>query len=219
MRILLIAVLFLALVAGSFWAGSWYRQGETAKVNPSGVKSPAVNADKSPDTAIDTSLLPGTLNVSPEKQQLIGVKVATVEKCPSSHTLRVLGRVVPDENNIYRINSGTDGWVKKILPVTTGSLVQKDELLATFYAPEFFSAIRAYLVALRSLERFEASRKEAKEQQDLTGASIEIYRNSLRNLGMTMRSRAPARARTKSRSGPRRRVSSWPGTSRSASAS
>ena len=59
---------------------------------------------------------PGTVNVSPEKQQLIGVKVATVEKAPGTHTLRVLGRVVPDETRLYRINSATDGWVKKILP-------------------------------------------------------------------------------------------------------
>jgi Cu(I)/Ag(I) efflux system membrane fusion protein len=128
---------------------------------------------------------PGTVNVSPEKQQLIGVKVATVEKTPGTHTIRVLGRVAPDEARIYRINSATDGWVKKILPPTTDSLVHQDELLATFYAPEFFSAMRAYIFGLRALDRFEASRKETKEQLEQTGANIESYRNSLRNLGMT----------------------------------
>src|SRR3974390_2250107 len=40
-------------------------------------------------------LPPGTVNVSAEKQQLIGVKISTVEKAPGTHTLRVLGRVVP----------------------------------------------------------------------------------------------------------------------------
>jgi RND family efflux transporter MFP subunit len=123
--------------------------------------------------------------VSPEKQQLIGVKVATVEKAPWTPTLRVLGRVAPDENRVYRIISATDGWVKKILPVTTGSLVKEDELLATFFSPEFFSGIKAYLFGLRSLDRFEASRKETKEQIEQTGANIENYRNALRNLGMT----------------------------------
>ena len=121
----------------------------------------------------------------PEKQQLIGVKVARVEKASGSHTLRALGRVVPDETRIYRINAATDGWVKKMLPVTTDSLVQKDELLATFYAPEFFSAMKAYLYGLRSLDRFQKSGKETKEQLDLTDANIENYRNALRNLGMT----------------------------------
>ena len=75
---------------------------------------------------------PGTINLSPEKQQLIGVKVMTVEKVSWNHTLRVLGRVVLDENRVYRINAATDGWVKQVLSPTTDSLVQKDELLATY---------------------------------------------------------------------------------------
>ncbi len=162
--------------------------------------------------------------MSPEKQQLIGVKVATVEKAPGSHTLRVLGRVVPDETRIYRINSATDGWVKKILPVTTDSLVQKDELLATFYAPEFFSAMQAYLFGLRYAGPVRGERKETKEQLEQTGANIENYRNSLRNLGMTEHQmdeilQTPAAVRTTSRSERRRPASSWPGTSRPASAS
>jgi len=72
-----------------------------------------------------------------------------------------------------------------MLPVTTGSLVQENELLASFYAPEFFSAMKAYLYGLRSLDRFQKSGKETKEQLELTDANIENYRNALRNLGMT----------------------------------
>jgi membrane fusion protein, copper/silver efflux system len=139
------------------------------------------------DAAVKESgvLPPGVVRVTPDRQQLIGVKVTTVESAPSSHTIRVLGRVVPAETRIYRVNAATDGWVKKILPVTTDSLVAKDELLATFYAPEFFSAMKAYLYGLRALDRFEASQTETKEQLEQTGASIDNYRNSLRNLGMT----------------------------------
>jgi len=188
MKKLLYVPFILLLLAGSFLAGSWYNRRNAVDVISSGVKPASVNADKRPGNDTDTGtspLPPGTVNVSPEKQQLIGVKRVTVEKAPWSVTLRVLGRVAPDENHIYRINSATDGWVKKILPVTTGSLVKKDELLATFFSPEFFSGIKAYLFGLRSLERFEASRKETKEQIEQTGANIENYRNALRNLGMT----------------------------------
>ena len=203
----------LLLLFGSFLAGAWYTQRRGAANPTSGARTvlyyvdpmhPAYKSDKAgiaPDCGMElvpvyadgtmggaggaAGLLPGTVNVSPDKQQLIGVRVAMVEKTPGTHTLRVLGRVVPDETRVYRINAATDGWVKKILPVTTDSLVQQDELLATFYAPEFFSAMKAYLYGLRSLDRFEASRKETKEQLELTGANIEGYRNALRNLGMT----------------------------------
>jgi RND family efflux transporter MFP subunit len=152
------------------------------------MKMEAVYADDGPvgqPSGMVTSMPPGTVKISAEKQQVVGVKVATVEKAPSRHTLRVLGRVVPDETRIYRINAATDGWVKKMLPVTTGSLVRKDELLATFYAPEFFSAMKAYLYGLRSFDRFQKSGTETKEQLELTDANIENYRNALRNLGMT----------------------------------
>jgi membrane fusion protein, copper/silver efflux system len=133
----------------------------------------------------DGSLPPGTVSLSPEKQQLSGIKVADVKKAPWTGTLRVLGKVAPDEIRIYRINAATDGWVKKILPVTTGSLVKKDELLASFYAPEFFSAMKAFLYGLRSFDRFQKSGTETKEQLETTDANVDNYRNGLRNLGMT----------------------------------
>jgi membrane fusion protein, copper/silver efflux system len=178
----LYAFFILLLLVGAFLAGSWFNNRET-KSDRLIVKPPEVNAAERPET--DTSNFPpGTIRVSPEKQQLIGVRVATVEKLPRSSTLRTLGRVAPDETRIYRINAATDGWVKKMLPVTTDSLVRKDELLATFYAPEFSSAMKAYLYGLRSLDRFQKSGKETKEQLESTDASIENYRNSLRNLGM-----------------------------------
>jgi membrane fusion protein, copper/silver efflux system len=175
------AALVVILLAGSFWAGSWYHsKHEAVKVDSRSVKSVVLSFPEKSDTGMS----PDTVNLSPEKQRMIGVKVATVKKDPWTPTLRVLGRVVPDENRIYRINSASDGWVKKILSNTTGSLVEKDELLATFFSPEFFSGIKAYLYGLRSLDRFQKG-KETKEQLDLTDANIENYRNALRNLGMT----------------------------------
>ena len=180
----------LVFIVGSFWAGSWYSQRksggdppETRRVlyyvdpmNPShtsdkpglapcGMKMEPVYADDGAGQAsgnASSSMPPGTVKISPEKQQVIGVKVATVEKSPGRHTLRTLGRVAPDETRIYRINAATDGWVKKMLPITTDSLVRKDELLATFYAPEFFSAMKAYLYGLRSMDRFQRAARRAR---------------------------------------------------------
>jgi multidrug efflux pump subunit AcrA (membrane-fusion protein) len=143
-RMLLVALFFI-LLAGYFLAGSWRQSKREALGNNSyGMESSAVKSTEESDTDNDNSpLLPGAIRISQERQQFIGVKTATVEKVSETHTLRALGRVVPDENRIYRINSATDGWIKKILPPTTDSLVEKDELLATFYTPEFFSALKA----------------------------------------------------------------------------
>lgn len=208
MRKALGIAIIVVLVAVSFLAGKWYQKKRLPNIDvqvghkvlyyvdpmnpalksdkpgvaPCGMPLEAVYADGSTDTS---GMPPGTVHVSPEQQQLIGVKVATVEKTSWNHPIRVLGRVVPDENRIYRINSATDGWVKTVLPVTTGSLVRKDEMLATFYSPEFFPAIKAFLYGMRSLERFESSGQETQGQIDLTNANIDNYRVSLRNLGMS----------------------------------
>ena len=66
----IVVFLFLGI---SFVAGYWWR-GDTPKGKPSIIKpQPASVAD-------DSSDIPGTVPVSPEKQQLMGVRLATVEK-------------------------------------------------------------------------------------------------------------------------------------------
>ena len=202
-----IAIL-ITLMLASFLAGSRYQENHR---NDNGAResrkvlyyvdpmNPSLRSDKAgtapcgmplepvyADSSLDPSgMPPGTVHVNPEQQQLIGVKVATVERNSWTHTIRVPGRVVPDETLIYKMNSATDGWVKRVLPVTTGSLVKKDDVLATFYSPEFFPAIKAFLYGMRSLERFEESGNETQGQIDLTNANIDNYRVSLRNLGMS----------------------------------
>jgi RND family efflux transporter MFP subunit len=157
-------------------------------IAPCGMPMEAVYADGGSSLGHSDEMAgmpPGTVRIGGDWQQLFGVKVAEVEKKAIPRMIRILGRVAVDETRIYRINAATDGWVKKMLPVTTGSLVRKDELLATFYAPEFFSAMKAYLYGLRSLDRFQQSGDETKAQLESTDANIENYRNALRNLGMS----------------------------------
>ena len=59
--------------------------------------------------------------------------MAKVEKSPWTYTLRTVGKVAVDENRIYRLNAFDQGFVIKVYNNSTGSLVRKDEPLATFY--------------------------------------------------------------------------------------
>jgi membrane fusion protein, copper/silver efflux system len=130
------------------------------------------------------SLLPGTAHVSPEKQQMIGVRVAQVEKSSGLRTLRLLGRVAADERRVYRLNAATDGWIQQTFSDSTGSVVQKDQVLAEYYAPEFLGAEQAYFYALNSLDRFKAAGKETSDQIAVTQVSVRQAADGLRNLGM-----------------------------------
>ncbi len=206
MKRTLSAAVLVLLVTVSFFAGSWYQKKKVMTSSPAAHKilyyvdpmNPALRSDK-PGTApcgmpfqpvyaddpAESRMPAGAVSVSLEKQQLIGVTTAIVQKAASNQAIRVLGRVIPDETRIYKINSASDGWVKRVLPFTTGSLIKKDELLATFYSPDFFPAIKAYLYGLRALDRFSANDKETQGQIDVTNANIDSYRVSLRNLGMS----------------------------------
>jgi len=111
MKYLLTAILFLALLAGAFLAGTWYRQGETASVHSPEAKSPSVSTHAKHDTVAETemdpsALPPGTVRIPPDKQQMVGVRTGVVEKAAVEHFIRTVGRVAPDEKRVYRLVAG-----------------------------------------------------------------------------------------------------------------
>ncbi len=135
--------------------------------------------------AASSTMPAGTVEVRPEKQQLLGLRVGPVEKASGSRTIRVLGRVVTDPTRIYKLNAAVDGWVRSVTSDAVGSFVKRDQLLASFYAPEFLGAEQAYIYAIGALDRFQATGKETPEQISLANATIQSAADSLRNMGMT----------------------------------
>jgi RND family efflux transporter MFP subunit len=130
---------------------------------------------------------PGAVKVSLARQQLIGVNVSPVEIKPMTYTLRLYGRIVPDETKIYRINASTASWVRQLSDITTGSIVGKDQLLAEVLAPAFYNAQITYLVAMDNLDRIRAQLGvEIRHQQThLADNQIRMAVQNLQNLGIT----------------------------------
>lgn len=79
---------------------------------------------------------PGTVRISAEKQQLIGVRVEEVRQADREETVRTLGRVAADEARLYKVNSGAEGLIREVHGATTGSLVKKEEVLATYFTSD-----------------------------------------------------------------------------------
>ena len=84
----------------------------------------------------------GAVQVSPERQQAIGIRLGVVSRLAGTRVLRTTGRVAPDENRTYPIVAAVSGWVRHVESVTTGDAVKEDQVLASFLAPqpEFDSA-------------------------------------------------------------------------------
>ncbi len=187
-KFLYVLSLFLLLI-GSFLAGSWYKQREVAKVNPSGVKSSAVNTDVRSntgtvtDTNIGTSSLPpGTVKVTPEKQQLIGVRVAELAKTGQTGTVRAYGRVVADENRTHRLVAPSEGWVRELYGGTTGTLVKKDQVLATYYSRDIISTLVGFYLALGTSEQ---NIPPGRQQAGVATSQLRTAEANLLTLGMS----------------------------------
>ena len=90
--------------------------------------------------------------VSPERQQMIGVKTEPVAIRSMDKSIRTVGRVTLDETKITQINTKFSGWIDKLYVDYTLQHVKKGDPLFSIYSPELVSTEQEYLLALRSKE-------------------------------------------------------------------
>jgi Cu(I)/Ag(I) efflux system membrane fusion protein len=100
---------------------------------------------------------PGTVQISPERQQLIGVKFGTVEMKPLEKVIRTVGRVDYDEKRIVTVSPKVGGWIEDLYVDFTGRYVKQGEPLLSIYSPELVSTQEEYLLALRAKKDFAKS--------------------------------------------------------------
>lgn len=89
-----------------------------------------------------------TLQLSPERQQLLGLKTLEVKTAPMSARLRTTGRITYDETRLHHVHARYEGYVERIYADFTGKFVKKGEPLAAIYSPELVAAQTEYLIAL-----------------------------------------------------------------------
>jgi multidrug efflux pump subunit AcrA (membrane-fusion protein) len=91
----------------------------------------------------------GTVMISPEKQQLIGVRTAPAERQRVQRSIRAVGRVAFDETRISHIHTKVTGYIEEAFVDFVGKTVRKGDPLFTIYSPELVSTQQEYLIALR----------------------------------------------------------------------
>lgn len=99
----------------------------------------------------------GTIRVSAEKQQLIGVEYGEAELASGVHRFRAVGKVSFDETRIARVQTRIEGWIEEVFVDFTGKLVEKGQPLLTLYSPEMLATQQEYLLALKSREIMKSS--------------------------------------------------------------
>jgi membrane fusion protein, copper/silver efflux system len=129
-------------------------------------------------SAVSTAdLPPGSIQISPEKQQLIGVKYGRVETIGETRTIHGAGKVAIDETRIQHVHTRVEGWIDTVFADFTGKLVKKGDPLLTIYSPEMLATERELLLAAKATELMRNNPIPA--AYDQSGAMVEAARRRL----------------------------------------
>lgn len=128
----------------------------------------------------------GIAAIDAATQQLYGIKLAKAERDRGKGSIRVFARVEADQTRIYRLNLGTEGYVKETHDDAVGNHVNRNQRLATVYSPDFLAVASGYLAANeRTPGASNAARDNPGNSNTQGTASVQARADRLRNLGMS----------------------------------
>jgi membrane fusion protein, copper/silver efflux system len=136
------------------------------------------------DPAANLQLAPGAVMVTPKQRRLLEIRVESLATNSAPRTLRTTGRVVPDENAVYRIMSGADGLIRSLGDNAPGTMVKRDEVLAAFFTSELLRMQQTYVSALKTLDRVKGRTYEPEQSFVLADQQLRVSEGELRVLGM-----------------------------------
>lgn len=105
-------------------------------------------------------MAPGTIRLSTEKQQMIGVRTEEAKIVSLKKTIRTVGRIDYDETRIARVHTKIPGWIEKVYVDYVGQIVKKGQPLFTIYSPELVATQEEFLLALKARGQLVESRFE-----------------------------------------------------------
>jgi Cu(I)/Ag(I) efflux system membrane fusion protein len=143
---------------------------------------PIYAADVESTRAGELPVASKVVRVSPERQQMLGVRLGRAERSRVTGTLRALGRIALDETRVFPMIAGGDGWVTTIAPgSTTGSTVRKGQPLVSVYGRDYVTAQRSFLYAMQASEHPAPGPSDLQAQTSLTLREAKLV---LQNLGL-----------------------------------
>ena len=129
----------------------WYKSDQPGIAPDCGMKLvPVYPGDEARYERKANRLAEGSVQITPEKQQLIGVEYGTAKYENAAGSIRAVARVTLDETKVAKVNSKLEGWLEQVFVDSTGRHVTKGEPLATIYSPEALATQQEYLLAVKA---------------------------------------------------------------------
>jgi RND family efflux transporter MFP subunit len=140
--------------------------------------NPETGNDLEPVYADEASTLPpGTLQISLDRQQLIGMRYGTVQFDSPVEEIRSVGSVTMDETKVTRVHPRVQGWIENVQADFTGELVSKGQPLLTLYSPDLLATQQELLLAIKARETM--SKSSMPEVQDNSDTLVAATRRRL----------------------------------------
>jgi Cu(I)/Ag(I) efflux system membrane fusion protein len=134
---------------------------------------------------------PGTISISPEVVNNLGVRTATVELAELSPEVRTVGYLQYNQDKIIHIHPRVEGWIEKSFVNTTGDPVKKGQALYDLYSPELVNAQEELIFGLtRKDQRLVKAAEDRLKALQISSSFIERLKKS-RKVSQTIRFYAP----------------------------
>ena len=100
----------------------------------------------------DQSAGGGTVQVAPERVQVLGVRTDVVGRRDLVRQINAVGTVQFDERRTSVVSPKYEGWIEQLLVNSTGQAVHRDQPLMRVYSPDLLLAQQEYAAIRASLE-------------------------------------------------------------------
>ena len=94
----------------------------------------------------------GTVQINDAVSQQMGVRYGLVHRMDLNRSIRTVGEVMVNDENVYVVNARITGWIQKVHVSYDGAAVFKVDPLLDIYSPEFVSTQEEYIRAMDYLD-------------------------------------------------------------------
>jgi Cu(I)/Ag(I) efflux system membrane fusion protein len=110
-------------------------------------KKDSMGMDYVPVYADDLAGAPGSVTISPERVQMLGVRTAAAGLRTMTRSIRAVATVAIDERRVAVVAPRFEGWIETLNVSATGDAVARGQALFSYYSPDLALAEREYVLA------------------------------------------------------------------------
>jgi membrane fusion protein, copper/silver efflux system len=139
-------------------------------------KKDSMGMDYVPVYAADAPSTPGTVSLSPQKVQMLGVRTVMVARKALRVEIRASGVIQIDQTREHVIAPKFDGWIEQLYANQVGQSLRRGQPLMAVYSPELVSTQNEFLIA-QSAARSLSDSSSAAAMASLSDAALQRLRS------------------------------------------